>query len=224
MRSVKKVLKFLTVCINGVLSLITFGTVEILGSGRMRIGVRVGSVVCKIPYNITGMHACIAEQRLWRDVRSPAMAPILFSIPGVLVVLPYYSKKFTGKRPDEFIAQLNAFGIKDLHPYNIRYTDADEPIAIDYAVSVMGYSPTVLPGSTSRDTPRPITTGWGNHGRAISTADVESDRRYWEEKNKKDKRQGAPLCGEECEELTFEQQDAIIWHRHEETHGHHITQ
>lgn len=107
---------------------------EYLGHGRMRHAFRIGNLAIKIPMNFKGMKACNEERLLWSKHRSDAMAPVLFSIPYLCVVMPYYSEKFTGVKPTIFITNLNRFGIIDLHPYNIRISNG-HPIAIDYAIN-----------------------------------------------------------------------------------------
>lgn len=108
--------------------------IEYLGHGRMRIAFRIGNVVLKIPMNLKGMKACKEERDLWIKHHNESMAPILFSIPSVCVVMPYYKEPFCGSKPVEFINNLNSFGIVDLHPYNIRMSKG-LPIAIDYAIN-----------------------------------------------------------------------------------------
>lgn len=108
--------------------------IEYLGHGRMRHAFRVGPWAVKIPYSLMGVRACIEELLLWLKHRSEAMAPVLFSIPGLCVIMPYYPESFHGPTPVSFREALNAFGIIDLHAYNIRM-DHGRPIAIDYAIN-----------------------------------------------------------------------------------------
>jgi inhibitor of KinA sporulation pathway (predicted exonuclease) len=107
---------------------------EYLGKGRMRKAYRIGGIVIKIPYTIQGVRACFEELILWMKHHSPAMAPVLFAIPGLCVAMPYYGDEFTGDRPKAFKEMLNAFGIVDLHAYNVR-NHKGNPIAIDYAIN-----------------------------------------------------------------------------------------
>lgn len=107
---------------------------QYLGHGRMRHAFRVGNIVVKVPYNLRGMRACWEEMTLWLKHRSEAMAPVLFGVPGLCVAMPYYAEPFTGSKPESFVKALNAFGIIDLHPYNIRNHNG-KPVAIDYAIN-----------------------------------------------------------------------------------------
>lgn len=130
-----------------------------LGRGRMRMAFKVGRYVLKIPYNFNGLKACFEERQLWKKYKSKAMAPVLFSIPFLLIVMPYYPIKFEGDRPDSFIKYLNEFGIIDLHPYNVRLFEGN-PIAIDYAINKTSHGQG-YPTDYSEPNGYPTGHGWG---------------------------------------------------------------
>lgn len=112
--------------------------IEYLGHGRMRNAFRIGGYVIKLPRNWSGVKACFEEMILWAKYRSEAMAPVLFGVPGLCVVMPYYGTAFSGEKPETFIQALNRFGIIDLHPYNLRLHNG-KPIAIDYAINMASH-------------------------------------------------------------------------------------
>jgi hypothetical protein len=108
--------------------------IKYLGQGRMRVAFKVGNYVVKFPKNKKGIRACLDELSLWVKHKSDAMAPVLFSIPGLMVAMPYYPNECIGRPSGDFIKKLNAFGIIDLHRYNLR-THNNKPIAIDYGIN-----------------------------------------------------------------------------------------
>jgi hypothetical protein len=108
--------------------------IKYIGHGRMRIAFQIGNFAVKIPFNWRGVKACREEATLWLQHRLGIMAPVLYNLWGFAIIMPYYSEKFNGPRPEEFIAELNKLGIIDLYPYNIRMANG-QPIAIDYAIN-----------------------------------------------------------------------------------------
>jgi hypothetical protein len=108
--------------------------IKYLGRGRMRLAFKVGNIAIKLPYNFSGVKACIEESKLWSQHKLDSMAPVLFGSP-FCVAMPYYEQAFTGDKPVSFIQSLNSFGIVDLHPYNIRLKYNGKPVAIDYAIN-----------------------------------------------------------------------------------------